>query len=119
MSDPVPELPPPLPELDFPAMEASRKDLVAAYRRMQERMQRAMARAMDGYRKDVAKAEAPGFIQGALGPQERRRDRLERVLVRLGTPRAHFDEDGALAHTSDDELRDMAKQAWRDRHKDR
>lgn len=111
MTAPLPELPPPLPELDFPAMEASRKDMVRAYGRMLERMQRAMARAMEGYRKDVTKAEAPGFIQGALEPQETRRDELKRILVNLGEDPSSFDEGGEFQNTSDDELRDLAKRA--------
>lgn len=111
MSD-LPKLPPPLPELDFEVTETMRQALVSAYRAMLTDMQRAIGRVLDqAAQAPVQKSESPGFIEGALAPQKARRDKIERVLRRLGTPASHFKQGGDLFNVSDEQLRDMAKQA--------
>lgn len=111
----LPKLPPPPPELDFPAMEAVRQQMVAAYKIMLGHMQVALDEVLDAAPGKVRKSEPQGYIEGALAPQAARRAKIVRVLRKLGTPASHFAEGGDLYNVSDLELRDMAKQALADR----
>lgn len=106
----LPKLPPPPPELDFPAMETMRQQMVAAYGIMLNHMQEAMARVLDDAPGKVRKSE-PGYTAGVDEPQAEHRAALTKVLRRLGTPAAHFERGGDLYNVSDAELRILAKEA--------
>lgn len=107
----LPKLPPPPPELDFPAMETMRQTMVTAYRAMLTDMQAAMAKVLDAAPGQVRKSVSGGYTEGWAAPQAERRDKIVKVLRRLGTPASHFAEGGDLYNVSDNELRQLAKQA--------
>lgn len=113
----LPALPPPPPELDFPAVEAVRQQLVGGYKAMLIEMQAALEKKIDQFAGAARKSEPiQSYAPGVQNPQQARRAKIQRVLIKLGAAKAEdFAEGGGLAQTSDAALRDLALEARRQR----
>ena len=107
---PLPKLPPPPPQLDFPAMEQVRRDLVSGYRAMVQDMVAALTEKMDSFAQEAAvKSEPVSYQQGAQKPQASRRAQIVSVLIRLGAQKADFEPGGSYFHSSDNDLYAIAQ----------
>lgn len=111
--DTLPGLPSPFPQLDFPATEQLRQAIVREYRAMLEDLQQAIGDMLETVVEPVVKSQT-GYAEHALGKQNRRRDAIISILTRLGVPQADFADGGRYANTSDEALRDQAKQRLAD-----
>lgn len=91
-------------------MEQARQAMVISYKDMVKVMVAALGRKMDEFTQQTAqKSEPASYQQGAKKPQVTRRAQIAKVLVKLGSKQADFAPGGSYAHTSDNELYNIAK----------